>query len=245
VAFSAAGCGKSKSLVPKGVTQPDRYLYERGTEALKGKNWTNARTYFQQIVDNYPQSTFRPDAKLGVGDSYLGENTAESVVLAANEYKEFLSYYPTNARADYAQYKLAMSHFSRMRSAQRDQTETKGAVKEFEGFFDRYPNSPLAPEVKEKLREARDRMTEADYMVGVFYFKVRWYPGAISRFKQILTDDPGFSKRDGTYYYLAESLTRTDKKAEALPYFERLTAEFKVSEFLEPTRKRIQELKAQ
>ena len=51
----------------------------------------NARKYFRQVVDNYPQSPLRPDAKLGVGDSYLGEDTAESLVLAANEFREFLS----------------------------------------------------------------------------------------------------------------------------------------------------------
>ena len=51
----------------------------------------NARTYFQQIVDGYPQSPFRPDAKLGLGDSYLGENTPESLVQAANEFREFCS----------------------------------------------------------------------------------------------------------------------------------------------------------
>ena len=57
--------------------------------------------------------------------------------------------------------------------------------------------------------------------------------------------------RDGVYYYLAESLiergARADKEreAEALPYFERLLAEFKESEFLLEARKRVEELKAQ
>ena len=57
----------------------------------------------RQVVENYPNSMHRPDAKLGVGDTYLGEKTAESLVLAANEYREFLTFYPTNPRADYAQ----------------------------------------------------------------------------------------------------------------------------------------------
>ena len=37
----------------------------------------------------------------------------------------------------------------------------------------------------------------------------------IARF---LRDDPEFSKRDGVYFYLADSLARTDRKAEALPH---------------------------
>ena len=56
------------------------------------------------MFDNYPQSPFRPDAKLGIADTYLGEKSAESLVLADSEYREFLTYYPRHARADYAQY---------------------------------------------------------------------------------------------------------------------------------------------
>ena len=238
-------CGGPKPLVPEGTTQPDRFLFTRGNEELEKENWVDARTYFQRIVDGYPQSTLRTDSKLAIGDSYLGEDTTESVILAANEFREFLSFYPTNARADYAQYKLAMSHYNRMRSPDRDQTETRRAVQEFDVFFERYPNSSLVPEVREKAREAKDRLTEADYSVGVFYFKTKWYPGAIARFRDVLATDPEFSSKDGVYYYLAESLARTDKIAEAIPYFERLIAEFSDSEFRSDGIERLESLQAQ
>lgn len=214
-------------------------------EAVKDEDWFRAREYFRQIVDNYPQSPLRPEAKLGVGDTYLGENTSEALVLGANEFREFLTFYPTNPRADYAQYKLAMSHFSQMRAPERDQTETVEALKEFAVFFERYPNSPLMPEVKAKWREARDRLSEASYRIGLFYYRSRWYPGAIDRFRHVLKDDPTYTGRDAVYFYLAESLARTDKKAEAIPYFERLLKEFEKSEYLDDARKRLEELKVQ
>ena len=239
-----SACGGHKEPLAGNSAQPDRFLFERGTEALKEKEWAKARTYFQQIVDGYPQSPFRPDAKLGLGDSYLGENGADSRVSAANEFREFLSFYPTSQRADYAQYKLAMTHFVQMRAADRDQTETKAALTEFDVFFKRYPNSPLMPEVKEKWRVARDRLSEASYRVGLLYFRVRWYSGAISRFREVLQDDPAYGGRDAVYFYLAESLARTDKTAEAIPYFERLLEEFQTSEHLEDASKRLQELKS-
>jgi outer membrane protein assembly factor BamD (BamD/ComL family) len=79
------------------------------------------------------------------------------------------------------------------------------------------------------------------------YYRQRWYPGAISRFREVLADDPGFSGRDGVYFYLAESLARADKggKAEAIPYFSRLLEEFPMSEHAEDARKRLEELKTQ
>lgn len=240
-----AACASKRSTVPPGTSQPDKFLLDRGNEELKEENWLNAREYFRQIVDNYPQSPLRPEAKLGVGETYLGENTTESLILAGNEFREFLTFYPTNARADYAQYKLAMSHARQMRAAERDQTETKEALKEFEVFFERYPNSPLMPEVKKQWREARDRLSEASYRVGLFYYRSRYYPGAIDRFREVLKEDPGYTRRDAVYFHLAESLARSDKKAEAIPYFDRLLKEFAQSEYREDARKRLEELKAQ
>jgi len=241
----SAACSARQTTPPAGTAQPDRFLSERGAEALKMEEWANARTYFQQIVDGFPQSPFRPDAKLGVGDAYLGEGTAESLVLAANEFREFLTFYPTNPRADYAQYKLAMSHFRQMRAPERDQTETKAALVEFDVFFQKFPNSPLMPEVKQNWRIARDRLSAASHVVGMHYYRIRWYPAAIDRFREILRDDPAFTGRDAVYFYLAESLARTDKAAEAIPYFERLLAEFDQSEHLEDAKVRLEELKNQ
>lgn len=238
-------CGGNRNAVPNNVGNPDRFLYDRGTAALNDKKWADAREYFRQVVDNYPNSTLRPDAKLGVGDTYLGEKTAESLVLSANEYREFLTFYPTNPRADYAQYKLAMTHYEQMRAPERDQTETQAALREFQTFFDRYPMSPLLGEVRTKWREARDRLSRAEFRVGFHYYRIRWDAGAIPRFRQVLKEDPEFSGRDEVYFYLAESLARTRKEAEAIPYLERLLAEFESSEHLEDARKRLQELKSQ
>jgi len=164
-------------------------------------------------------------------------------VLAINEFREFLSFYPTNSRADYAQYKLAMAHFRQMRHPQRDQTETREAIKEFEAFVARYPNSGLMPEVKAKLRESRDRLSQADYLVGYFYYRQRWYPGAIDRFKSLLKDDPEYTGRDAVYFYYADALTKQKREAEALPLLEKLIQEFEQSEFLVEAQKRISELK--
>src|SRR6266699_1376622 len=139
--FVAAGCtGRGHGLVPTGTPQPDKFLFDRGTTELNHKKWLTAREFYKQVVETYTGSPYRPDAKLGLGDSYLGEGTPEALVLAINEFTEFLSFYPTNKRADYAQFKLGVAHFRQMRGAQRDQTETRAAVKEFETFVARYPN---------------------------------------------------------------------------------------------------------
>jgi outer membrane protein assembly factor BamD len=228
----AAGCGKKKSVVPTGILEGDKYLFERATELIGKRKWFQAREYYRQLVDNYPQSNYRPDAKLGLGDTYLGEGSPESLVLAQNEFREFLTFYPTNARADYAQYKLGMSHFLQMLAAERDQTETREAIAELTLFVQRYPQSALMTEGQQKLRLARNRLTESEYKVGYFYYRSRWYPGAIDRLKGVLKTDPEYPSRDAVYYYLGDSLVKMGRRAEALPYFDRLVKEFDQSVFL-------------
>lgn len=242
----AAGCGGgTRNATPENAANPDRFLYERGLEAIKNRRWIDAREYFRQVVDNYPGSPLRADAKLGVGDAYLGEDSAESLVLADTEYREFLTFYPTHPRADYAQFKLAMSYYEQMRAADRDQTATREALEEFQAFFTRFPQSPLMPEARQRYREVRDRLSEHNFRVGLTYYRLRADAGALSRFQEVLKDDPEYSGRDQVYYYLAELYFRNNRKDEALPYYNRLVTEFVESEYLERARERLEELKAQ
>jgi outer membrane protein assembly factor BamD len=242
LALTTAACSSN----PPAATGPgdaDKILFDRGQAALKERSWTRARTYFAELLESYPQSPLRAEAKLGVGDSFLGENNAASYVYAQNEYREFLAFYPTNPRADYAQMQLGMVHFNQMLSPQRDQTETREAIKEFQTFVERYPNSALLPQVKQRLREARDRLSDADLQVANFYQSIRLYHAADVRYRDIPSSDPEYTRKDTLYFRLAETLEKSDKKAEALPYYERLVREFEQSEHLEEARRRIDRLK--
>jgi outer membrane protein assembly factor BamD len=243
VAAMVGGCASRSTSLPPGTADADKFLYDRGLEAAKERKWVDAREYLRNLVDNYPQSPFRPDAKLALGDTYINEDTTESLLLAANEFREFLTFYPTHPRADYAQLQIARSFIEQMLAPERDQSATKDAIKEIEIFLQRFPNSPLMSEARQLERQARDRLSEASYRVGFFYFRLKYYPGAIDRFKEVLSTDPGFSNRDAVYFHLAESLYRTNQKAEALPYYERLLREFEKSEFMAETQKRVAELK--
>lgn len=240
-----AACAGTTTRVPVGTLEPDKFLWERGTEALNARKWFTAREFFRQLVDGYPQSPYRQDGKLGIGDTYLGEGTAEAFVLAENEFREFLNFFPTHPRADYAHFKLAMTHFYQMHGPERDQTKTRDAVRELTAFVERYPNSELAPEGRARLREARDRLSQSEYRVGFFYYRSKWYPGALERFSSVLKNDPEFTNRDAVYYHLAEALMKIERPAEAMAYYDRLITEFEQSEYLENARKRLAELKAQ
>ncbi len=249
-------CASGPKKPPVGTLEPDKFLWERGTDELNKKHWLTSREYFRQLMDSYPQSQYRADAKLGLADSYLGEHSAESTVLAINEFREFLSFYPTHRRAYYAQYKLGMCHFYQMHGSDRDQSETVEAIAELTTFVTRYavinPNDPDAEtrasvlaDGKAKLREARDRLSDSDYRVGYFYLKTQKFPpAAIVRLKAILDNDPEYTRRDAVYFYLAQAYLKMQRPKEALPLLDRLIEEFESSEYLEEAKKLSETLKA-
>ena len=231
--------------MPPGTLEPDQFLFEKGNEALNEKKWLTAREFFKQVTETYTQSPLRPDAKLGIGDTYLGEGIAEALVLAINEFQEFLSFYPTHARADYAQYKLGMAHFRQMRAPQRDQTETRDAIRELRDL--RGPLSEQQPDAGgegEAARGARSAERSRSIEVGVFYYRHALVSGRHRSAQTGCSRRSGFTGATRVYFYLAESLLKVKPQAEALPYFEKLVQEFEQSEHLEEARKRIDELKA-
>src|SRR5690606_3752792 len=82
-------CASGPKRPPVGAEEPDKFLWEHGYQALNERRWLVAREFFRQLMDSYPQSPYRMSAKLGIADSFLGEGSAESQVLAINEFREF------------------------------------------------------------------------------------------------------------------------------------------------------------
>ncbi len=224
-------CGPKQAEIPPLASGADRLLFDRGMAALEEGDWIRAREYFAEIRDNYPQSELKADARLGVGDTWLGQASTEGYVMAEAEFQDFLNLFPTNPRVDYAQFKLGMVNFARMRGPQRDQSWTRSAIREFEGLIQRYPNSQHIGEARGYLREARDRLSEAEYVVGHYYYRRKWWPGAIERFRLILDTDPAFSGRDRVYFHLGDALRQEGEPEEGLAFLERVVNEFPESEF--------------
>ena len=248
--FANAACGGNPPPdVPLATEGADLVLFERGQEALAEEDWSRAREYFLQIRDNYPQSPVRADARIGLIETYEGENSVASTVTALTELREFLRLYPpTHPLAPVAQFKLAMVYFDQMRRPERDQSETRLAIEEFERFlgqYSEYSTPELVNEVRMRLRDARDRLNDSSYLVGRFYWRLEYYAGAIDRFQEILDADPEYTHLDQVYYHLADSLAALGRGAEALPLYERLVAEFPESVYMEDATERITGLKVQ
>jgi outer membrane protein assembly factor BamD len=246
-----AACGSGKPKVPALGTQgADQFLFNRGMEELNKKHWYAANEYFKRLIESYPQSDKRQDAKIGLGDSMLGLKSASADILAINEFREFLQYYPLNPKADYALYRICQAEYRSVLIPERDQTATIEALKDIDTFLERYPTveqSKYRPEVEKLKRAAQDRLSDKEFLVGLYYFKAGKgvIGGAVNRFTYLLQHDPDYTRRDQVYYYLGESMMRLSRAngPQALPYFDKIVTDFPKSKFFKQAQARVAELK--
>jgi outer membrane protein assembly factor BamD len=220
------------------ASNSDQVIWEAGSHAFEKKQWDNARQHFRRIVDGFPNSQFGPQARLGLADSYFNEGGTASYVLAAGSYREFLTFYPSHPRSDYAQFQVGESFFKQKNGPDRDQTSTTQALEEFERVLQYYPNSQQAPKAQERISELRQSLARAEFLAGYFYQHTRQAPrAAITRYEGILKDYPDYKRMDEVLFRLAQALALSGRTGEALPYLDRLLKEYPGSEFAAGARK--------
>ena len=145
----ACAAAAARRRAAAGTPEPDKFLFDKGTEALNDKKWLTARESSSSSIDTYTAEPV-PPRREARHRRHLSRRRHRRRRWSWRSTSSASSCRSTrrNRRADYAQYKLGMAHFRQMRAPQRDQTETRDAIKEFETFVERYPNSSLMPEAK-------------------------------------------------------------------------------------------------
>lgn len=195
-------CHKPKTGIYAGETSDQ--LLEKGRALVKQGKINDARTLLRYIESNMPGTKAYPEAKLLLGDSFFFQGSP-SYPEAMVEYTGFLTYFPNDARRDYALYQIALCHYAAIDSAERDQAETKAAIQAFNQLLRESPGSPYAQEAKDRVTQCWRRLAEHDLVVGIFYVNSYNYPGAEQRLTNLMETYPDYVDRERAYYYLGET----------------------------------------
>ena len=55
-----AACASARGGVPRGHGEPDKFLFDKGTDALNSKKWLTAREFFKQVTETYTAEPVSP-----------------------------------------------------------------------------------------------------------------------------------------------------------------------------------------
>jgi len=222
--LSACGAPKGAKL-QKSVVPPDKTLFQTGTEFLGRSMYTQARLAFQTLIRTYPGSDLEPEAYFAMGDSFMKEGGTDNLLLAEDQFRNFIIFFPTNPKAPDAQLKIISILMGQMRTPDRDMKETERAEAEILKFMAMFPNNDYVQIVKGYLDEVREVLAQHDLVIGNYYAHDNNPYGALGRYKDILERFPRFSLNDEVYFNLsreqlklAEALKQMEAAAEAANY---------------------------
>jgi outer membrane protein assembly factor BamD len=150
--------------------QPDKGLFDRAMESMRKAHYQEARTLLETLINTYPDSEYIARAKLALGDSWYAEGGKAAWSQAEVEYKDFQTFFPNLPEASEAQLKVATIHYRQMEKPDRDFAEAQRASDEFKSLVQQYPDSPLVPQAKQKLREVQEVLAERQYRIAHFYY---------------------------------------------------------------------------
>jgi outer membrane protein assembly factor BamD len=221
------------------IDEPDRTLFERAMRDINRNRFTVGRLALQTLINTYPDSEYLPQAKYSMAESFFRENSSTSLSQAETEFKDYITFFPTSTLADDAQLKIAMTHMRRMEKHDRDSTQARLAEIELKAMIETYPDSDLLDEAKRDLRAVQEVLADHAYSVGNFYLLHRNYAASISRYKELMTKYPDYSKMPNTLFNLAEALRHSGNEQEAVIYYARVVMEHPVSNQVNNAKQRL------
>ncbi|HEV7336425.1 MAG TPA: outer membrane protein assembly factor BamD [Bosea sp. (in: a-proteobacteria)] len=165
-------------------TVPADKLYNEGLARMQNGDSEGATKKFEEIDKQAPFSPYsRKGLILTAYTNYQASKWDDAITAS----KRFLAQNPASPDAAYAQYIMAMSYFNQIPDATRDQERTEQALRAMQELLDRYPRSEYVVDVREKMLVARDQLAGKEMNVGRFYLEKRNYPGAVNRFRDVIT----------------------------------------------------------
>lgn len=228
VLFFAACSGTKKpdKITRELLSLPKEQIFEKGKTLLAKKKYDQGRKYLNFVFESYPNDPLGQQALLLVADSFFTRGGPAAYVEARYRYRDYLTRYPSASNRDFVLYRYAVCYDKEHLAPDRDPTNTREALAQYQKLLDEEPSSPYAAEAKARLRALKDDLANHEFEVGFFYFRKGDPAAALGRFQYAEQHFPDYGSRDKLFYYTARALTRLGRRDEAERYFGRLEAEF-------------------
>jgi outer membrane protein assembly factor BamD len=167
------------------LDDPADKIYNEGLFLLnQKKDYKAAAKRFEEVDRQHPYSEWARKALLMSAFSHYEQREYDEAIAAA---KRYVTLHPGTPDAAYAQYLIASSFFDQIPDVSRDQGRTEKAIQALEEVIRKYPNTEYAASARRKADVGRDQLAGKEMDVGRYYLNKKNFPGAINRFKVVVT----------------------------------------------------------
>lgn len=203
-------------------------LLRLGDTQMSRNRETQARQYYEQLLEQYPESEYKAQAQFKIAEALYND---KSYLEARFEYQKFLELYPAHPLASRAQFQIGMCNVQEVQTYDRDQRRTQEALRTFRQFRRQYPQDALVGDAEAQIRLLRSRLAEHEFAVARFYYRKKAYHAAIGRLLNLVQVYPDLPKMDVVLYMLADSYRAEENYVKAQRVFQMLVDRFPSSTY--------------
>ena len=208
---------KDNPLAGVNAKLPDKALYDKAEDAVKHGRFDVARLDLQTLLNTYPDSEFQMRAKLAIADSWYREGGTAALTQAEQEYKDFIVFYPNVPEAAEAQMRVGDIYFRQMDRPDRDYAKATHAEEEYRLMLQQFPDSTLAPQATQRLREVQEALATRESDIAAFYGTHANWPATIARYQTVVDTYPLYSHMDDTLIGLGDAYEAQAKFVRSIP----------------------------
>jgi outer membrane protein assembly factor BamD len=180
------GCGsKDEDSTNTGPPAPVETLYNNGIDAMHDKRYVSAIDQFNKVEQNYPFSTWAPNAQLMAAYSQYLQNHYTDALTALDRY---IQLHPASRDIAYAYYLRALCYYEQLTDISRDQKGTQDAMAALQQVVNRFPGTAYARDARLKIDLCRDHLAGKEMDIGRWYENQHMYTAAIGRFQRVVDD---------------------------------------------------------
>ncbi|MDA9865363.1 outer membrane protein assembly factor BamD [bacterium] len=160
-------------------------LYNEAEFELEAGEPEDAARLFGEVERLYPYSEW---ARRGLVMQAFSYHRARDYESARGASQRFLTTFPADEDAAWAQYLLALSYYDQIDDVGRDQGLTFQALQSLREVIEVYPDSEYARSAILKFDLAFDHLAAKEMEIGRYYLKRGHYVAAINRFRVVVED---------------------------------------------------------
>jgi len=176
----------------------EKYLFDGGVIYYDSGEYANAIITFQQLINDFPDSSYADDAQYYIG--YIYEKKLGYYIQALLEYQELINNYPDSSYADDAQLGIGNCYYVTY--------DYSHAIESYQKLIDDYPESSL--------------LALTQYSIAQSYRKLANYELAILEFTKVIENYPESDYAAPAQYYIGYSLYQAQDYSQAILEFKKV-----------------------
>ncbi|MCX7785655.1 MAG: outer membrane protein assembly factor BamD [candidate division WOR-3 bacterium] len=210
-------CAKRKTVMVNYNPEED---FNRALSAFESKQYNKAIEMFQNVLFNYPGTSYAGDAQFYIANAYFMKKNYRDAIY---EFEFFIKSFLGSQYLEEAYYKLALCYYYLAPTVIRDQSFLYKTVEILDELQEKFPATKYTDEINRLKREVAERWAQKEFIVGELYYKAGELTSAQVYFQYLLDNFPSTKWAERSTLLLAQIYEKKDSLDKAINLYQMLS----------------------